>query len=418
MIYPTDRSDSVQPAAQNGKVRLDFLDGIRGCAAIFVAAFHALLFTGHGDLRSYSSAGRIIAFFLSFGHYAVAVFIVLSGFCLAIPVAKSKNKELTGGFRAYIGRRALRILPPYYAALVLFLLMIAFVPQLQRHQHTAWDSKIPVTAGAVLSHILLVHNVSDNSVYKVDGPMWSVATEWQIYFMFPLMLIPVWRRLGITATVFIAIFAGVTLHFLPHSYNGLNLDLAHFWFLGLFALGMGAAAIAFETDPTFISFKYRFRWGQIATFSSICLLSALLSKQKWMEEHDYLVETCVGIVAAAFILHWTVRMQTATEIGTSLRFLNSPWIVWLGSFSYSIYLIHSPLLGLFNLLTLSLPLTPNYRLAIMLAVALPFVVACSYLFHILIERRFLSGHQQLSFRRTEQKCIDVETATQSALARH
>jgi peptidoglycan/LPS O-acetylase OafA/YrhL len=124
--------------------------------------------------------GRVLKRAFSYGHYSVAVFIVLSGFCLALPVALSPDRQLRGGFGRYIRRRALRILPPYFAALFLFIALIAVTPLLQTPAGTAWDSKIPMTKGAVLSHVALIHNVIPGLNYRIDGPMWSVATEWQI----------------------------------------------------------------------------------------------------------------------------------------------------------------------------------------------------------------------------------------------
>lgn len=113
--------------------KFEFLDGIRGLSATFVLFYHAQLFTGRGfnyiDLNVFL---RPLSIVFSFGHFAVAVFIVLSGFCLAIPMSMSSTKTLKGGFKRYILRRAKRILPPYYIALIFFILLIWFVPILHQ----------------------------------------------------------------------------------------------------------------------------------------------------------------------------------------------------------------------------------------------------------------------------------------------
>jgi peptidoglycan/LPS O-acetylase OafA/YrhL len=104
------------------RVHIDFLDGIRGLACLYVAMYHAAIFAGHYGLarashgEEYSALGNAIKFLTSFGHYGVAVFIVLSGFCLAIPVARDAGLNLRGGIGEYLKRRARRILPTYYAA--------------------------------------------------------------------------------------------------------------------------------------------------------------------------------------------------------------------------------------------------------------------------------------------------------------
>src|SRR4051812_17292515 len=109
---------------------------------------------------------------------------------------------ISGGFRKYLGRRARRILPPYYAAMILSLLLLAVVPPQVRETSHWFDSMQPAfTPGVLVSHLLLVHNLDNSWVYRINAPFWSVATEWQIYFLFPLLLLPVLRKFGMGAAV-------------------------------------------------------------------------------------------------------------------------------------------------------------------------------------------------------------------------
>src|SRR5438270_2616521 len=101
--------------------RLPFLDGLRGLAAVYVVLHHAAMMVPPAGLGGVGSAARFV---FRHGHYAVAVFIVLSGYCLMLPVARDPCGRLPGGVVGYLGRRARRILPPYYAALGLGWLLI------------------------------------------------------------------------------------------------------------------------------------------------------------------------------------------------------------------------------------------------------------------------------------------------------
>jgi peptidoglycan/LPS O-acetylase OafA/YrhL len=49
---------------------------------------------------------------------SVQVFIVLSGYCLMLPVAQAAG-TLKGGLSVFVRRRAIRILPPYFAMLTI-----------------------------------------------------------------------------------------------------------------------------------------------------------------------------------------------------------------------------------------------------------------------------------------------------------
>src|SRR4051794_40542870 len=104
---PTDIEPVRPPSLQ-----LNFLDGLRGLSALYVAAYHAFLFTGHaGDAEKHLP---VIGWFLLYGYLGVPVFIVLSGFVLMLPVvSRGRGLELPGGARKFIRRRARRILPPY-----------------------------------------------------------------------------------------------------------------------------------------------------------------------------------------------------------------------------------------------------------------------------------------------------------------
>ena len=193
------RTQSVEPlsseTAKPERIRLDFLDGMRGLAALYVLFCHvyvALKWWSHGAEAS-PRLMKVLQVF-DYGHCAVVVFIVMSGYCLMLPIAQATDGQLRGGFGAYIKRRARRILPPYFAALAISLLLIFVLDraglmggELQANVKSAF------TPGSLVSHLLVVHNLNPTWSHTIDPPMWSVATEWQIYFLFPALLLPLWQ---------------------------------------------------------------------------------------------------------------------------------------------------------------------------------------------------------------------------------
>ena len=86
----------------------------------------------------------------------------------------------------------------------------------------------------LFAHGLLIHNWFESYEFTFDSPMWSIALEWQLYFVFTFILLVLWRRFGILATLMIALIVGIAPHFMFNQ----AFDFVWPWFLGLFALGM------------------------------------------------------------------------------------------------------------------------------------------------------------------------------------
>jgi peptidoglycan/LPS O-acetylase OafA/YrhL len=144
---------------QPGKVRLRFVDGLRGLAALYVLLFHLGL-NSDEVAGSYSPAVQVLRSVLGEGHLAVVVFIVLSGFSLMLPIARSGTGRLTTSLLEFARRRVRRILPAYYAALALGLVLVlgytALGPLLSLKRQPVTGVLEP---GTIISHLLLVHNL-------------------------------------------------------------------------------------------------------------------------------------------------------------------------------------------------------------------------------------------------------------------
>ncbi len=388
-LMPMSQSKSDQTP-----VRLHYLDGIRGLAALYVVLFHAYQ-EADPDLSGsqYSPMWYWATRWLTHGRFSVAVFIVLSGYCLMLPIIRSDNQQLRGGFFQYLKRRALRILPPYYAALLLSLLLFALIPNhLYPRMGMHWSFAHPVfTPGVLLSHMTLTHNLNPDWIYKVVGPMWSVATEWQIYILFPTLLLPIWRLLGTKAVFATACGMGLIPHFLLPQ----QLDEASFWYLGLFAMGMNGAALNFSHKPALMRCREDIPWkalgiGTASIAIAVRLWNHLPSGIGQMIE-DYLA----GVAVACLLVTWTERLKTDQPRCHlhSLKLLQSRWAIGLGTFSYSLYLVHLPVLGLAQLAISFLHLSSIQTLLALLVIAAPLSALSAYGFYLVFERK--QGLQRL-----------------------
>ena len=373
------------------RLRLEFLDGMRGLAALYVVLFHAVY-----TARSITFAAKqnvtpalwLLFRLAGYGHFAVDIFIVLSGYCLMIPVMRSAEQTV-GQFFEYIKRRARRIIPPYYAALVFSLLCIfaaGHIGQLRGN-----ELKEVLSPGILGSHLLLLHNLKLDWVYRINAPMWSVATEWQIYFLFPLILLPVWKKLGSVAAVVIGLSIGLLPFYLLPKTN--NFWWVSPWFPGLFAMGMAAAGFNFSAQKTPSSMRRIVTSGWTPT----CLfLSVIALQESHLQAELWVFDVLIGIATASLIAYCAAFATGERKAESSpwiTRLFESRWAVRLGAFSYSLYLTHNPLqTGLLKVAQKHLGSLGGV-IAFQLLIGVPVLVAFAYGFHLLFERPFMSSNK-------------------------
>jgi peptidoglycan/LPS O-acetylase OafA/YrhL len=319
--------------------RLDHLDGLRALAASWVMLGHSQLFafgwTAHQGLASPLNV-------LLYLHLPVDIFIVLSGFCLALPCVRNGGR-LPGTASAYFRARAARILPPYYAALLFVLLVNAFVPVVRWSRiDEGLTAQLP--PGVLWSNFLLLQDVLP-SWNRIVGPFWSIAVEWHLYFLFPLLLVAM-RRFGSAPMLAVA---GVLAIALTKGQERIALGTPQLpltfpqptYYVFLFALGIAAAhwrAIV-ERDPVRIR-----RPVAVGCMLAALLLAYVLHRyaihdvpsMERFNAHLVLIDTLVGCGTAVGL----VALSLPGAGAFVRRLLQWRPLVTLGHASYSLYLVH------------------------------------------------------------------------------
>jgi peptidoglycan/LPS O-acetylase OafA/YrhL len=349
-------------------LRLTFLDGIRALAALYVVLSHHVL-----DVYDGLGWGlQRVVFGFQYGHYAVDVFIVLSGYCLMLPVARSGRDRLRGGTMEYLSARAMRILPPYFASLILSIVALAIVGKIGE-----------VRIVDLLAHLLVIHNFSPHWVWSINPPLWSVAVEWQIYFAFPLLLLPLRKRVGSLATAGIAWAVGMTPHvFFP---TRINLDWSYPWYLGLFAMGIWAAEKTYARRGENEAAMRRF--AALSCLGAYAVVAVATMHGGWLYAHNYAIDFIMGWATASG-LAWAGRsLLQSNSAPLAVRVLSSRWLVALGAMSFSLYLVHLPIWWLFDhFLARHLVMQPAVDLAFRILVGTPLSIAFGMLFYLGVEK--------------------------------
>lgn len=162
------------------------LDGIRGIALWVVVGYHAyrLVLAGPADL---DVEVPLWAWPFGLAKFAIDVFFVLSGF-LVVTSWESLRRRSSRPVRTYAGRRLLRVLPAWWASLLVLVPLVA--PQLLAP--AAWGDLLLLAA----AQQYLVPGLAS----AVNTPSWSLTVELQFYAVVPLVAW-VLRRAGVLALV-------------------------------------------------------------------------------------------------------------------------------------------------------------------------------------------------------------------------
>jgi len=359
------------------RAHLRHVEGMRAVAAIAVLFNHGFAQVWDGG-KDPAGPLSVFKYFMVLGHLAVSVFIVISGFCLMMPVVRAG--ELRGGVRNFFQRRARRILPPYYSALALSLLLIWLV--IGEPTGTLWDVAIQIRKQDVLSHLFLVHDVFGTG--RINYAFWSIATECQIYLFFPLLVF-CWFRFGPRVTVPAALAVAYAV---ANAVAQTRLYRAQIQLFGLFTLGMLAAAVVHSKDPRYGWVRDRFPWALLG-LASAGLTAALTLSWGWRAARGHFValDGLVGLVALSLLV-----LSSRSE-KSFWRGLFGWWpVAAIGTFSYSLYLIHAPLFQLvwqYGLRPLRLGFDGEFVLIVLLG--MPAIVGASWLFHRAFERPFMTA---------------------------
>lgn len=279
------------------------LDGVRALAVLAVLAYHIY--------------GRIQGGFLG-----VDLFFVLSGFLITTLLIDEYRTTGRINIPYFFARRALRILPPLFACV---LLTIALWPNAARNDLT----------NAIQAAMLFYANFADVQKLGMLGHTWSISVEEHFYLLWPallmVLLIRGWRT---TATVAALIFIA--------------------------SASIRIALYTADTDPWFL---YRSTWTRLDAISAGCFTAIAFAFKPFRVPPPILVVAAIGISAALiFTTHlsplvltvghtafavlaaiFLVGVLTAKRGHVFRKALSSSAMLYIGRRSYGLYLYHFPI---------------------------------------------------------------------------
>jgi peptidoglycan/LPS O-acetylase OafA/YrhL len=311
------------------------LDVIRSVAAWAVMWGHlrALFFIDYQEISPRSPLLKAMYFGTGFGHEAVMVFFVLSGFLISSSIMRSQGSG-TWSWTGYALSRSTRL----YVVLIPGLLFGALWDFTGKSLFAAshlYSSPLANFTGLIVQNELNVKNFIGNllflqtivcKTFGSNGPLWSIANEFWYYVLFPLGLIAgqSWLRKARGQAIVLVLFALCIAAMLgPEKMIGFLI-----WLAG-FALVIACVCMRTSTRPE--QMAYLCLSGSLL---GACLVAARFEKFGPLSS-----DLAVGLAFSAFLF---AVLQLDFRVVRGGVYLRSARL--FAGFSYSLYVLHFPFL--------------------------------------------------------------------------
>lgn len=282
------------------------LDGIRGLAALAILVFH-------------------LPWGFWFGATAVDLFFVLSGYLITGIIIKNHRKP--GFFRVFYARRGLRIWPIYYLAFLAVLLL-----------NTLRANPLPADGwpwyALYLQHVPAYWGAETGEVPSF-GHTWTLAIEEQFYTVWPPIVAAIGGR-ALPLRLFCVVMLVVAFAVRSAGLD-VNTLLAHMDGLALGGLLATAPIERFRQNSKTLA-TWSFALGG---FVSLCLYAAAWST--WAGSYGPASDhrqPAAALTFVSFAYFFLVALILVQRDSVWTRPLRNPWVVYVGTISYGVYLFH------------------------------------------------------------------------------
>jgi peptidoglycan/LPS O-acetylase OafA/YrhL len=303
------------------------------------------------------------------GIYAVSIFYVLSGLSLTIVYRDTLRSE--ADVISYALKRVFRIFPLFWAVVTVSVLLRYQVASITG---TAYS---PDLVMLILNYSLLFGFVRPEATPATGA--WSIGNEMVFYTLFPFLLLAGRKSTLVLVSVCIPFF----------------LAFAAFAFFILDPARPLSAQISTYVNPLNQAFLFvagvllgyfiKPRAGGPLLKSSLlllvlgfCFFPAAGDLISIATGHERIVFSLLSIAFVGIV--YASNLTTVHPIGRGMKFL--------GDISYSVYLIHPPVLVMLQIMALraGMALTQTTTLAVLLAVGVPVTILASYLSYRFLEQ--------------------------------
>jgi peptidoglycan/LPS O-acetylase OafA/YrhL len=268
--------------------RLAELDALRGLAAVAVILFHYL-----SRYPEMSPIGQATAFRFPWGRFGVEIFFGISGFVIFMTLRRTERAS------DFLVSRFARLFPAYWAAIVVTTATV----------HLFGAHYLYVSNPVLITNFSMLQG--HWGIEMVDGAYWSLSVELGFY----ACMLALWR-LRLLDRIEWALGCWIGLKLLWWAFPGLSWRLGYLLiieYIPFFAIGVAAYRV----------------W---------------CAERRWIQQLPLLILAYSSVLLIdPWQMAWVFPVSLACFIAISMNwlgFLRHAALLWLGSISYALYLIH------------------------------------------------------------------------------
>jgi peptidoglycan/LPS O-acetylase OafA/YrhL len=301
------------------------LESLRGVAALFVVLYHCQMKFGNFSFP-----------FIQNSYLFVDFFFVLSGFVMSLAYGVRIQSGLP--FKAYIVSRLGRLYPLHITLLFVWLIYLLSKQALYVYgyggseQFDEYDS-----FKSFFTHVFLIQSFGINAGNSWNVPSWSISAELFAYIFFFAFSFFIDKKNKIMPCIIIAVTAYLFLVSLGRDSLGMTYDYGLIRCIGAFYLGVALHRIQIRIKNLSWSIKYIYLLELIA----VTLLVVTV---------NYASISSYAFMPALLAFMFAIFVFSSTKDGLIGGVLNNQYVRLIGLWSYSIYMVHSIVISITQLI--------------------------------------------------------------------
>lgn len=259
---------------------------------------------------------------------AMSYFFILSGFILVVSAAKKGVLPEKVNNLDFWKRRSARILPVYILAIIIFFII-----------NFRYDAAIPLKwqIQSYYHSVFLIQSWKYKMALDVNYPAWSISVEAFFYFIFPWLFTNL-RELTNKKLLIISVISWLLNLYIFISLKNENAPENFIKFFPLLHLATFLTGVCFG-----LLFINNYSWLQKVGKKYIyvaTILSTLVIIYTSYKDFSFYKYQHNGLLSPYYLL---VIYSLSLSTGKFANFLSSKPLVFLGSISYSVYILQFPI---------------------------------------------------------------------------